>query len=100
MHMEYYRLNGEHLGKFSFGRATGANDFQEPVLRQWYGLHFDSDEKHFWPKPQYGLFGTKAVPETVALFGDDGEKLLSYDLLDLIKFTGLELRGVAPNSPH
>ena len=92
MRLHFKRLTGESLHDLVFPNDFGHAEMPQLARVTLMG-HFDSDGAAFWPKDDYGILGTRAVPEQVVFEDDHGNELFSYSLLDLIKDTGQDLLG-------
>ena len=92
MFLQLNRLSGEQLNEFRLPDNFDHTELRK-IAHDALMDHFDSNDKKFWPKEEYGFFGSKAVPEEVAFVNDLGNEILRYGLLDLIKDADRELAG-------
>jgi hypothetical protein len=66
-------------------------DEQRQIARDALLSAYDYDDKNLWPKDH--LVGTGENPEEAIFIRSNGEEILKFGLLDLIKEMGLNLVG-------
>lgn len=89
MRLRLSRLDGTEIQQFSWSiEGLSVNDMRLYLCEALLS-HYDSDDTFMWPNARCR---SAAVPEQAELLTGHGEEILRYDVNDLIRDTGFQLR--------
>jgi hypothetical protein len=94
MRLRLSRLDGTRLQEFSWNIEGLSRDDMRSYLCEALLSHYDSDDTFMWPNDRHRSHG---APEQAELMSNRGDEILRYDIRDLMRDTGFQLRAGKPS---